>query len=153
MVRLFFKGYKRFFLDVGHVMRIILLCEAAETSKRSRTDLHHLIDHYVHRIMLHKTHRWWHHISFCCIVVQWIFRLSLLSSAEPKYWIGEFPAKSKKAVLMFWNFYVFFSQKEHYVTTYLYLSVWFFITMLCVTMHKYVHTCLHVYLIKEYSFF
>lgn len=56
--QIIFKGYKRFFLDVGHLMRIILLCEATETNKRSRIDSHQLIGRYVHCIvMLYKTHR------------------------------------------------------------------------------------------------
>lgn len=43
MVRFVFQGYKRFFLDAGHEMRIILLCEAIETRQRSRMESHHLM--------------------------------------------------------------------------------------------------------------
>lgn len=52
MVGFFFKAYEWFFLDIGHVMGVILLCEVTETSKRSRTESYHLMGCYAHYIKL-----------------------------------------------------------------------------------------------------
>lgn len=48
----FFKGHKRFLLDIVHKIVIILLCEATEISKRSRMESQCLIWYSMHYVKL-----------------------------------------------------------------------------------------------------